>query len=139
MPVMDGFQLCRLVRENELLKEIPFVFYTATYTDKRDEQFALMLGANSFIRKPIATDKFIQLIINVLKEAKAGKIEFKSDKQAGIHVGVGKRSFEKEKLSENIKHVVEAINHAKPATIKGNLIKTATLSTTMGPGLRIAL
>jgi large subunit ribosomal protein L1 len=74
-----------------------------------------------------------------IKEIKAGKIEFKSDKQAGIHVGVGKRSFAKDKLLENVKHVVDAINHVKPAAVKGHLIKTATLTTTMGPGLRIAL
>ena len=72
-------------------------------------------------------------------EVKAGKIEFKSDKQAGLHVGVGKRSFPKEKLLENIKHLIEAIQHAKPAAVKGNLIKGASLTTTMGPGLRVAL
>ncbi|MBN1869948.1 MAG: 50S ribosomal protein L1 [Candidatus Omnitrophica bacterium] len=78
-------------------------------------------------------------IERAVKEVKSGKIEFKSDKQAGIHVSVGKRSFEKEKLLENVKHLVEAINHAKPAAVKGNLIKTASLTTTMGPGLRVAL
>jgi len=74
-----------------------------------------------------------------VKEVKAGKIEFKSDKQAGIHVGVGKRSFAKEKLLENIRHLVNAINHSKPAAVKGSLIKTASLTTTMGPGLRVTL
>jgi large subunit ribosomal protein L1 len=74
-----------------------------------------------------------------IKEVKAGKIEFKSDKQAGIHVGVGKRSFPKEKLLENTKHLLDAINHTKPSSVKGNLIKRVALSTTMGPGLRVAL
>jgi len=74
-----------------------------------------------------------------VKEVKAGKIEFKSDKQAGIHVGVGKRSFTKEKLLENTKHLIDAINHAKPSAVKGNLIKGASLTTTMGPGLKVAL
>ena len=78
-------------------------------------------------------------IERAVKEVKAGKIEFKSDKQAGIHVGVGKRSFAKEKLIENAQHVIEAIKHSKPASVKGSLIKTASLSTTMGPGLRVAL
>jgi len=74
-----------------------------------------------------------------IKEVKAGKIEFKSDKQAGIHVGVGKRSFSADKLQENIKHLLEAIDHVKPSAVKGHLIKSATISTTMGPGLRLTL
>jgi len=78
-------------------------------------------------------------IERAIKEVKAGKIEFKSDKQAGIHVGVGKRSFPKEKLLENTRHLIEAINHAKPATVKGSLIKGASVTTTMGPGLRVVL
>ena len=78
-------------------------------------------------------------IERAIKEVKAGKIEFKSDKQAGIHVGVGKRSFAKEKLLENVKHLIEAINHSKPVAVKGSLIKTVSITTTMGPGLRVAL
>ena len=74
-----------------------------------------------------------------IKEVKAGKIEFKSDKQAGIHVRVGKRSFSKEKVLENTKHIIDAINNAKPSAVKGTLIKNIYLSTTMGPGLKIAL
>lgn len=78
-------------------------------------------------------------IKRAVKEVKAGKIEFKSDKQAGLHVGVGKRSFPKEHLLENIHHLVDAVHHAKPAAVKGNLVKSASLTTTMGPGLRVAL
>lgn len=72
-----------------------------------------------------------------IKEVKAGKIEFKSDKQSGIHVGIGKRSFSKEHLVQNAANVLEAINHAKPATVKGTLIKSISISTTMGPGLKV--
>jgi large subunit ribosomal protein L1 len=78
-------------------------------------------------------------IERAVRELKAGKIEFKSDKQAGLHLGFGKRSFPKEKLLENANFVMDAINHAKPSTVKGQLIKSASLTTTMGPGLRIAL
>jgi len=78
-------------------------------------------------------------IERAVKEAKAGKIEFKSDKQAGLHTSVGKRSFSKEQLLENIKCLIDAINHSKPTTVKGNLIKSASLTTTMGPGLKVAL
>ena len=74
-----------------------------------------------------------------IKELKAGKIEFKSDKQSGIHVGIGKRSFSKEQLLENATNVIEAIHQTKPATVKGNLIKSIFVSTTMGPGQKVAI
>ena len=74
-----------------------------------------------------------------IKELKAGKIEFKSDKQAGVHVGIGKRSFSKEQLLENAHAVIDAVNHAKPATVKGNLVKSIFVSTTMGPGLKVGI
>src|SRR3989338_1006988 len=72
-----------------------------------------------------------------IKELRAGKIEFKSDKQSGIHVGIGKRSFSKDQLLENAQNVIEAINQAKPATVKGNLIKSIFVATTMGPGQKV--
>jgi len=76
-------------------------------------------------------------VAKAIADVKAGKIEFKSDKQAGIHVGVGKRSFEKGKLIENIEHILATINQSKPSSVKGHLIKNCSLTTTMGPGLRI--
>lgn len=78
-------------------------------------------------------------IERAIKEVKAGKIEFKSDKQSGVHVGIGKRSFSKEKLVDNARHVIDAINHAKPAVVKGEYIKSLFVSTTMGSSVRIAL
>jgi PAS domain S-box-containing protein len=75
MPVMDGFQFCRLCKESQRFREIPFIIYTATYTDKRDEQFALKLGANKFLRKPIDPDKLIKIIEKVLKDAEKDKVK----------------------------------------------------------------
>ncbi len=75
----------------------------------------------------------------VIKEIKAGRIEFKADKQGGVHVGIGKRSFEKSKIEENAKHLIDALNNAKPSGVKGNLIKTMAISTTMGPGLKLTV
>lgn len=75
----------------------------------------------------------------VIKEVKAGRVEFKSDKQAGMHVGIGKRSFTKDQLLENAKYLLDAVNHGKPSSVKGNLIKNLSLSTTMGPGIKVAV
>ena len=70
-------------------------------------------------------------------EAKAGKIEYRLDKQNIIHVPVGKASFGAEKLGDNVKVVMEAIVKAKPAAAKGQYIRSATLATTMGPGVKL--
>jgi len=78
-------------------------------------------------------------IERAIKEVKAGKIEFKADKQAGIHVGIGKRSFSPEQLFENAQHLIDAINQAKPTSVKGDLIKSLSVASTMGPGMRIVL
>ncbi len=75
MPVMDGFKLCREVKRDVALKHIPFIFYTATYTDEKDEEFALTLGADRFICKPMDPDEFIKIIKSVIREMEKGKID----------------------------------------------------------------
>jgi PAS domain S-box-containing protein len=72
MPRMDGFQLCRECKKDESLKKIPFIFYTATYTDKEDEKFALGLGAERFIIKPQEAEIFLKILKEVIEEYKEG-------------------------------------------------------------------
>ena len=72
-----------------------------------------------------------------VKEAKAGKVEFKMNKLGGIQVSVGKLSFEENAIVENAKSVIDAINRAKPQTAKGHYIKSVYVSSTMGPGLKL--
>ena len=74
MPRMDGFQLCRELKKDERLRRIPFVFYTATYTDSKDAAFALSLGADRFLIKPLEPEVFIQLISEVLAQVEQHEI-----------------------------------------------------------------
>ncbi len=74
-----------------------------------------------------------------VKEAKAGKIEFKVDKTGNINVAVGRISFKEEQLSENLMPLLQSILRAKPASSKGVFLRTLYLSTTMGPGLKVDL
>ena len=76
-------------------------------------------------------------IAKAIKEAKAGKIEYRLDKTNIIHCPIGKASFGKEKLAENFNTLLEAIVKAKPAAAKGQYIRSCTVSCTMGPGVRI--
>ncbi|MBE9572696.1 MAG: PAS domain S-box protein, partial [Proteobacteria bacterium] len=73
MPVMDGFQLCRKVKGNKDLNHILFIFYTATYTDDKDEELALKMGADKFIRKPVEPDEFIKIVQGVIGDMEKGK------------------------------------------------------------------
>src|SRR5476649_2178930 len=73
-----------------------------------------------------------------IKAVKAGRVEFKMDKTANIGVGVGKRSFTHAQMIENVQAVIEAVGKAKPASFKGNYIKTATLSSSMSPAVHVA-
>ncbi len=75
-------------------------------------------------------------VAKAIKEAKAGKVEFKTDKGGNVHLVVGKISFDIEKLKENIKTALEALIKAKPPSSKGSYFKSITLSATMGPGIK---
>ena len=70
-------------------------------------------------------------------EAKAGKIEYRLDKSNIIHVPIGKASFGIEKLKENLMTVMDAVIKAKPAAAKGQYIRSTTIASTMGPGVRL--
>jgi large subunit ribosomal protein L1 len=76
-------------------------------------------------------------ITRVVEEAKAGRVEFRTDKTANLHVPIGKVSFTEIKLYENLAALMEAVKKSRPASAKGTYIKRITLTTTMGPGIRI--
>jgi len=72
-----------------------------------------------------------------IKELKSGKVQYRADKLGIIHSPVGKKSFEKEKLSQNIAVLLDAIIRAKPATAKGTYLKSIVFTSTMGPGIKV--
>ena len=76
-------------------------------------------------------------VAKAVGEAKAGKVEYRTDKQAIVHLSIGKTSFEESALLENYAAVIEEIIRAKPAAAKGRYILSVTMTTTMGPGVRI--
>jgi len=132
------------VGSNDLIEKVAngfmdFDCVIATPDMMRDlSKLGKILGPRGLMPSPKA-GTVTQDIGRVLNEIKAGRVEFKADKQAGIHVGVGKRSFAQDKLLANAKVLLDAVNQAKPAAVKGNFIKSITVSTTMGPGVKVAV
>ena len=76
-------------------------------------------------------------VTKAIADIKAGKIEYRLDKTNIIHVPVGKASFTEEQLADNFQTLIDAINKAKPAAVKGQYLKSVTLTSTMGPGVKI--
>ena len=95
-----------------------------------------MLGPKGLMPNPKAGTVTFD-IAKTVKELKAGRVEFKNDSFGNVHCAVGKVSFEKEKLAENIRTLIAAVIKSKPSSSKGLYVKNATVSSTMGPGLKI--
>ena len=95
-----------------------------------------MLGPKGLMPNPktgtVTTD-----VAAAIKEIKAGKVEFRTDKTALVHVPVGKLSFEPQKLIDNAMTVITSVMKAKPSAAKGKYIKGITISSTMGPGVQL--
>ncbi len=97
---------------------------------------AKILGPRGLMPNP-KTGTVGPKVAEMIEELKKGKADFKSDKGGNIHQVVGKRSFSKEQLKENIEELLNTVNQNKPAKVKGKLIKTITLTATMTPGIRV--
>jgi len=76
-------------------------------------------------------------LARVIDESKAGRVEFRVDKTANLHVPIGKTSFEVESLKENMASLMDAVKKARPSASKGTYIRKVTISTTMGPGIKV--
>ena len=77
-------------------------------------------------------------IAKAIEDLRRGKVEFRVDKQGGVHLSIGKLSFSEDKLYDNAIKVIEAINEAKPASVKGKFIRSLYISSSMSPGLKVA-
>ena len=123
MPVMDGFKLCKEVRADNTLKDTPLVFYTSTYKDKRDEEFALKLGADRYIIKPMEPDKLLKILQDVMRDVEKGKevpkkpvSEEKEEEILKLYSErlvnkLEKKMMDLEREVANRKRVEEKINH----------------------------
>jgi len=95
-----------------------------------------VLGPRGLMPNP-KTGTVTMDVTKAIREAKAGKVEYRVEKAGIIHAPVGKVSFDAAKLAENVHTILEAIVRAKPASSKGTYLRSITLSSTMGPGVRI--
>jgi large subunit ribosomal protein L1 len=76
-------------------------------------------------------------VAKAVSDAKAGKLEYRTDRGANVHVSIGKKSFDERQLTENYAALVDEIVRAKPSASKGRYIKKITLTSTMGPGIHV--
>jgi large subunit ribosomal protein L1 len=95
-----------------------------------------VLGPRGLMPSP-KTGTVTPNVAQAVKDLKAGKVEFKVDKQGGVHVAVGKLSFGEEQLYENAALLIETLKNARPASLKGEFIKSVYVSSSMGPGIKV--
>jgi len=99
-------------------------------------KYARLLGPKGLMPNP-KSGTVTNDIEKAVKEAKAGKVEYRVDKQAIVHIGLGKLSFGADKLEENTTTFLDSLKSSKPASVKGQFVKSLYLSTTMGPGIPV--
>ena len=97
-----------------------------------------ILGPRGLMPSP-KTGTVTNDITKAIEDVKKGKVEFRADKQGGIHLSVGKLSFSEDKLYENASRVIEVINESRPASVKGKFIKSLFISSTMNHALRLTV
>ncbi|MCM8765266.1 MAG: 50S ribosomal protein L1 [Candidatus Omnitrophica bacterium] len=131
-----------IVGAEELINKImsgflDFDCVVATPDMMRDiSRLGKILGPRGLMPSP-KTGTVTQDIKKAIEELRKGKIEFKNDKQAGIHISIGKLSFDEKKIVENASKAIEAINEARPPSVKGKFIKSIYICSTMNPGLAL--
>jgi large subunit ribosomal protein L1 len=97
-----------------------------------------VLGPRGLMPSP-KTGTVTNDIAKAIEDVKKGKVEFRVDKQGGIHLAVGKLSFDETKIYENASRVIEAINESKPASVKGKFVRSLSITSSMSPGVRLVV
>lgn len=139
MPEMDGFEFCRQVKSTPKISHIPFIFYTATYTERADEELALSLGASWFFVKPMEPDVFTEKLSEIVKECQEGNLLGSANtleaenslKDKHIQVLTNKifnRDVRAKNEIEEHKHTKERLRFAQEQAEKGNLAEKDFLS-----------
>ena len=95
-----------------------------------------VLGPRGLMPSP-KTGTVTNDISKAIEDVRKGKVEFRVDKQGGVHLSVGKISFSEEQLNDNASKVIEAVNESRPASVKGKFVKSLSISASMNPGLRL--
>ncbi|HXH27128.1 MAG TPA: 50S ribosomal protein L1 [Candidatus Acidoferrum sp.] len=99
-------------------------------------KYARLLGPRGLMPNP-KSGTVTPKVVDAVRDAKAGRVEYRIDKQAIVHLGIGKVSFDQIKLLENARAFLASLNAARPASVKGTYIKSIAASTTMGPGITV--
>lgn len=131
-----------VVGDEEFLKQLDkedlnfdVLVSTPQYMQKLSK-YARLLGPRGLMPNPksgtVAAD-----VAKAVTEAKAGRVEYRVDKQAIVHVAIGKVSFGPDKLVDNAKAFFESLKSQKPSSLKGNYVRSSSISTTMGPGIKV--
>lgn len=131
-----------VIGDEEFLKQLDkedvnfdILIATPQYMPKLGK-YARLLGPRGLMPNPksgtVATD-----VSKAVTEAKAGKVEYRVDKQAIVHLAIGKVSFGADKLAENAKAFFDSLQSQKPTSLKGSYVKSTSISTTMGPGIKV--
>ncbi|MFA5311219.1 MAG: 50S ribosomal protein L1 [Candidatus Omnitrophota bacterium] len=97
-----------------------------------------VLGPRGLMPSP-KTGTVTNDILKAIEDVKRGKVEFRVDKQGGVHLAVGKLSFGEDQLYDNASRVIEALTEARPASVKGKFITSLSIASSMSPGLRLAI
>jgi large subunit ribosomal protein L1 len=130
------------VGANDLIDKVAAGFFDFDYAVAMPDmmrdlaRLGKILGPRGLMPSP-KTGTVTNDIKKAIEDLRKGKIEFKVDKQSGIHVSVGKSAFEEDKIYDNAYRVLEAINEARPSTVKGKFIKTCFISLTMSPAVKL--
>ncbi|MBU0547884.1 MAG: 50S ribosomal protein L1 [Candidatus Omnitrophica bacterium] len=95
-----------------------------------------VLGPRGLMPSP-KTGTVTNDISKAIEDVRRGKVEFRVDKQGGMHLSVGKISFSEEQLNDNASKVIEAVNESRPVSVKGKFVKSLCIATSMNPGLRL--